>query len=372
MEVTTIDVKNVCRTCLLPSSDLEVIFTAYFENDSIIKILGDVGKIEIKIDDNLSNFICQNCKEAAINAYRFQQMCMESDRSLRILIGNCDQDVENETKIIEQDTGAENISVEKLMDDNDDNILDLDEMHDDIIYEDESDYDEQEEDELDGEEESSEGNESTEVIFNCTECSKLFHSNEKLKKHKAKQHEGQKQAQEMNDEEEEESEDDNDGKGSKNKWACKDCDKVYKRKNILDRHRRFTHGYVKRPHRCLKCDKAFPYSSALTRHEILHSDIVERSKLKRDEAYIFVCVICAREFNLPELLTSHLKSHKSKGEDDQQFTCKLCHDDFSSYSDILRHSKNHIENATHQCSICNKLLSIGDELIDHFLRHKGN
>lgn len=365
MEVTTIDIKNVCRTCLLPSSDLEVIFTVYFENDSITKILSDVGKIEIKIDDNLSNYICQNCKQTAINAYRFQQMCLESDRSLRILVGNCDQDViENETKPIEEDTVAGNILVEKLIEDDDDLLED---MHDDIIYEEETDDTDGEEEDLDGDEESSEDNESSELIFSCTECSKLFNSNEKLKKHVAKQHEAQKQA----DEEEDDSEDTDDEKGSKNKWACKECDKVYKRKNILDRHRRFTHGYVKRPHRCLKCDKAFPYSSALTRHEILHSDIVERSKLKRDD-HIFVCVICAREFNLPELLTSHLKSHKTKGGDDeQQFTCKLCHDDFSSYSEILRHSKNHIENATHQCSICNKLLSIGDELIDHFLRHKG-
>lgn len=367
MEVTTIDIKNVCRTCLLPSSDLEVIFTVYFENDSITKILNDVGKIEINKEDNLSHFLCIDCKHTAINAYRFQQMCMESDRSLRILVGNCDQDVvENESKFIEEDPAAENILVEKLGDDDD---L-LEDMNDDIIYEEETDEDEEEDEELDGEEESSD-NDSAELIFSCTECSKLFNSNEKLKKHVEKQHDAQKQAQGTN-EEEEESEDTDDEKGSKNKWACKDCDKVYKRKNILDRHRRFTHGYVKRPHRCVKCDKAFPYSSALTRHEILHSDIVERSKLKRDESYVFVCVICAKEFNLPELLTSHLKSHKTKGDDDQQFTCKLCHDDFSSYSEILRHSKNHIENATHQCSLCNKLLSIGDELIDHFLRHKGN
>lgn len=122
--------------------------------------------------------------------------------------------------------------------------------------------------------------------------------------------------------------------------------------------------------------------------------MVEKSKLDRDETQQFVCIICGRNFITPDCLSSHLKAHKNKSsEENQEYKCKLCHDVFPSFQDIFRHSKNHIENATHQvrllhpycftffcdtysffafkCTICNKFFYLNDEIIDHFLRHKG-
>ena len=84
------------------------------------------------------------------------------------------------------------------------------------------------------------------------------------------------------------------------------------------------------------------------RHEVLHSELVEWSKLNRDESQDFICVVCGRELKTPDSLASHLKAHKSKSVENQEYKCKLCHDVFPNFSDILRHSKNHIENATHQ------------------------
>lgn len=146
--------------------------------------------------------------------------------------------------------------------------------------------------------------------------------------------------------------------------------KKFKKSSLLARHIK-THDPDKRPHECRKCNKRFPSKVGLVRHEIIHSELVERSAIKRAEGQHFSCVICSRSFKSSELLSSHLKSHKSKSIEEQEYTCKLCHDTFPSFSDIFRHSKNHVENATHQCAICNKLFVVGDELIDHFLRHKG-
>lgn len=84
------------------------------------------------------------------------------------------------------------------------------------------------------------------------------------------------------------------------------------------------------------------------RHDVLHSDLVERSKLNRDETQEFICVVCGRTFKTPDSLSSHLKAHKNKSVENHEYKCKLCHDVFPTFSDILRHSKNHIENATHQ------------------------
>jgi 5-methylcytosine-specific restriction endonuclease McrA len=86
------------------------------------------------------------------------------------------------------------------------------------------------------------------------------------------------------------------------------------------------------------------------RHNVMHSDLVERSKLNRDDSQLFTCIVCARSFKTPDSLATHLKAHKHKNVENLEYDCKLCHDTFPTFSDILKHSKNHIENATHQVS----------------------
>jgi transposase-like protein len=359
MEVTQIDIKNVCRTCLLSSNDLELIFSSYFGDTSISQVLSDVGKIQIQIDDGLSNFICQNCKQTAINAFRFQQMCIESDRSLRILAINCDQDVLE----VPKDDGnslSQDLMIEK--DKIDDEELLLDDLNDSIIYEaGESDNEDSDmgEEEAIAEESSEEESDSASVIYSCSQCPKFFKSNEKLDKHVKKHEESSKKSQSESDTSEEP------------RHVCKDCGREYKTKALVARHRKAAHGGVRRFEMCFKCDKRFPSVGALTRHSILHSDLVEKSKITRDDSQDFICVICGQAHKTCEAMSSHMKAHKTKATEDQEYTCKLCHESFSSLSEILRHAKNHVENATHQCTICNKLFAMGDELIDHFLRHKG-
>lgn len=360
MEVTALDIKNVCRTCLLSTIDLEEIFSSFFGDISISKILSDVGKIEIGIEDGLSSYICQNCKQTAINAYRFQQMCIESDRSLRILVSNCDQD-ESLLGVSKEDTEnslSQELAMEK--DNIHDNEMLLDELNDSIIYDaGESDESDDPEDEEMGEEETSDESDSADLIYSCSQCSKFFKSPDKLESH-IKKHE------EFSIKEETESDASEDMKHS-----CKDCNRVYKTKALLSRHKKATHGGVRRLEVCTKCDKRFPSVAALTRHTILHSDLVEKSKITREDSQEFTCVICALSFKTCESMSSHMKAHKTKATEEKEYDCKLCHDSFPSLTEILRHAKNHIENATHQCTICNKLFAMGDELIDHFLRHKG-
>lgn len=361
MEVTQIDIKNVCRTCLLSSSDLELIYSAFFGDISFCNLLSDVGKIQINIDDGLSNFICQNCKQTAINAYRFQQMCIESDRSLRILASNCDQDVSVEGVSKDQDDStSHDLIIEK--DKTAEDELILDELNDSIIYEaSDSDDSEDPEEEILAEE-SSEGSDSAEIVFSCNQCPKFFKSAEKLASHEKKHGQISKKGSLESDSSEDV------------RHVCKDCGREYKTKALLSRHKKSAHsphGGMRKLEVCTKCDKKFPSAAALTRHQILHSDLVERSLIARDESQEFICVICAQSFKTCEIMATHVKAHKTKGTEVQEYTCKLCHENFPSLSEILKHAKNHIENATHQCTICNKLFAMGDELIDHFLRHKG-
>ncbi|KAL7019757.1 hypothetical protein ACKWTF_011234 [Chironomus riparius] len=348
MEIQTIDLKTVCRCCVLPTTDLESIFETFYDNELMSKILLDVGKIEIK-NDGLSNSICQACKIAAINAYKFQQMCIESDRSLRILIGTCNSENHEDPGEIK----LEHYQVQS-------NEMITDTLIDDIkpIETDELEYEATEENENSIDNESDSDN-STEEIFECSNCSRTFKTSIKLESHMRKC-----QSKEVIDESDEEE------LGEKQEYACTECTKVFKKASLLARHKK-AHDPNKKPHECLKCNKRFPSNVALMRHDVIHSDLVEKSKLNREEHQEFICVVCGRTFKTADNLATHLKVHKSKSDDNNEYKCKLCHDIFPSFSDILRHSKNHVENATHQCAICNKLFAVGDELIDHFLRHKG-
>lgn len=89
MELQTIDVRNVCRCCILPSNDLESIFDSFFESESLATILENISRIKVTSEEiDISTSICQNCKLAAINALKFQQMCIETDKNLRYMIAS--------------------------------------------------------------------------------------------------------------------------------------------------------------------------------------------------------------------------------------------------------------------------------------------
>jgi DNA-directed RNA polymerase subunit RPC12/RpoP len=326
MEIQTIDVKNVCRCCVLPTSDLESIFDTFYENELLSKILLDVGKIEIK-NDGLSNSICQACKIAAINAYKFQQMCIESERSLRILIGACNSENQEDPGEIKQEVYQ--VHTQEII---------TDSLIEDIkpIETDELEYEATEESYMDNESDNSDN--STEEIFECSNCSRTFKTNSKLENHMRKC-----QPKDVIDESDEGELDD------KQEYPCTECSKVFKKASLLARHKK-AHDPNKKPHECNKCNRRFPSNVALMRHDVLHSDLVERSKLNRDESQEFICVVCGRTFKTADNLATHLKVHKSKSDDNHEYKCKLCHDIFPSFSDILRHSKNHVENATHQVS----------------------
>lgn len=346
MEVSSVDIESSCRACLEPMDILESLFTT--QNDDKLKLceilsILNCGQIAMP-GDGLSQGICESCRVHAVNAYRFQEMCQMNDKRARQLL-------QIKVEII-HDEGSkksfESIDGDVLMSD----LKPLDEEFEEETVDNYDDDDEESNEDSIHDSSTSEGKK-----FSCDSCEHQFTSEKKLDLHIRNEH----------GDEEDSADSDED---SARIFSCDLCPKKFKKPSLLSRHLK-THDPNKRPHECVKCQKRFPSQVALVRHDILHSELVERSKINRPEPQDFLCVVCARSFKSSESLSTHLKSHKSKSAEDSEYTCKLCHDVFPTFTDILRHSKNHIENATHQCAICNKLFVIGDELIDHFLRHKG-
>lgn len=343
MEVSANEIGASCRACLSTTENLESLFATLTEdsqplNEILLLVTPDLNSIEL--NDGLAQGICESCRIHAINAYKFQEMCRANDKHVRQLLMKFDSIKE------EVDGLAGKIDSDVLMSD----LKPLDEEFESETLDN---YDEEDEDD-DDEEDSSVTSENKK--FSCDSCELQFKSEQKLEDHITNEHQ-----------DEESSEGDNEAARI---FSCDMCSKKFKKPSLLARHIK-THDPNKRPHECSKCQKRFPSQVSLVRHDILHSELVERSKINRPEPQDFSCVICGRTFKSSELLGTHLKSHKSKSNNDDEYSCKLCHDVFPTFTDIIRHSKNHIENATHQCAICNKLFVVGDELIDHFLRHKG-
>ncbi|CAO1424256.1 unnamed protein product [Diamesa hyperborea] len=83
MEISLIDIENSCRTCLLQFNriDLDSIFEDTFEDLEICNILKLVAPISI--NECLSSKICEDCKNNAINAFKFRQLCISSDENIR-------------------------------------------------------------------------------------------------------------------------------------------------------------------------------------------------------------------------------------------------------------------------------------------------
>ena len=377
MELSAVDVKNSCRTCLLPSLDLESIFS-YHNDLQLARILMNCVPINISENDGLSANICTECKVSTINAYKFQQICITSDRQIRILIDKeIHEDLSSTSHIkIEkglesdgEDTGKIEPSLAVTIINNDLSAIleNSEEIHDSEEFDEQSSISNYNSDggdsgdssgkDLDADVTTDKTQKNKSRRYECDLCEKEFKSTSKLARH-IKQHKKHKK------------EDDDSGSDSdedKNRrYDCNDCSKTFKKPSLLARHVK-VHDPNKKPHECDKCQKRFPTQVALVRHDILHSDIVERSIIPRTEPQDFVCVVCPRTFKSPDSLSTHIKAHKPD-VNLTEYCCRICNESFLSLHDLVKHAKNHIENATHQCVVCNRMFTMGDELIDHMLR----
>lgn len=146
-------------------------------------------------------------------------------------------------------------------------------------------------------------------------------------------------------------------KSKKYKCTFALCSKVFEKPSKLLRHSS-VHSTDKRPFACLKCPQKFSTHSSLKRHDIMHSELVAQSSFGETVEKTHFCIICSKEFSTHEAVTSHLKTHKEELKN-MEFTCQYCQQTFGSITEMNQHSKQHIENKSHKCLICNKFFSKG-------------
>lgn len=122
---------------------------------------------------------------------------------------------------------------------------------------------------------------------------------------------------------------------------------------------------------CTECSQKFFKQSALDRHKVVHSLLMQQSKLNRDPHEMFCCVICSQQYKEYDNMLAHMRNeHKGNNEKQQEYTCVLCDKSFNTLFNIMRHAKTHEQNATHGCVKCGRKYGMGNDLIDHVLRHE--
>ncbi|CAH0546625.1 unnamed protein product [Brassicogethes aeneus] len=80
------------------------------------------------------------------------------------------------------------------------------------------------------------------------------------------------------------------------KFECDKCDKKFKCKNVLKRHK-WVHDGIK-PYKCAVCEKAFSQNGILVRHLRVHSGETP-----------FPCDLCEKRFTLKHHLQAHVKRY---------------------------------------------------------------
>lgn len=85
-----------CRICMLSSDNLTSIFKQH-EGRSISELISDFSGVQIEISDSLSQKICKECFEKAVELHAFRQLCIDSDDTVRfniLLADSCDSVIE--------------------------------------------------------------------------------------------------------------------------------------------------------------------------------------------------------------------------------------------------------------------------------------
>lgn len=143
-------------------------------------------------------------------------------------------------------------------------------------------------------------------------------------------------------------------------FRCDICDRRYKSKCNLNRHKRTTHvPDDQKPFVCTICGKLFPLNCELRRHSRVHSS--DRP---------FKCSFCQKGF----LSLGHKKDHETAMHGAiGRFWCAHCDEKFSRKEKLLFHLQtNHFPELEKPftCNVCDKSFAFKRMLKDHAVVHE--
>lgn len=138
-------------------------------------------------------------------------------------------------------------------------------------------------------------------------------------------------------------------------WTCRDCNKKYSSRNLLDEHMNMHTGA--RPYKCQHCSKDFASKYTLTAHTKIHTE------RKRPHE----CKVCSKSFYSHQNLAQHERTHSGVKE----YVCNVCDKAFGTAHNLDVHKIVHTGYKPFICRKCGKAFARRAEIKDHERTHTG-
>jgi len=149
---------------------------------------------------------------------------------------------------------------------------------------------------------------------------------------------------------------------TENLFRCELCPKVFKSKSLRSAHAS-THNEERR-YQCHLCALRFKTVGNLTAHLSSCHDPVETGMLKK-----FNCKFCSKSFRFPAQIQQHERVHTKE----KPFNCQFCGKGFSVKCNLKAHLETHksVDERTFKCSQCNHTATTLPLLKLHMHSHTG-
>lgn len=182
-----------------------------------------------------------------------------------------------------------------------------------------------------------------------------------------------------------------DGAHENGEFSCLDCNKQFKLKSSLERHRRVIHAEGD-TYSCPECNARCPDKGTLARHMYTHTGLkpyeCERCNIKFSRKYHldrhvlqsgcdgnarpqYPCQVCGRMFNRKDNLREHLRAHAGQVKRKRTYTCEMCEKEFQGTTLLQIHMRTHTGEKPYACSYCPKVFPSSSAMKKHTRIHTG-
>ncbi len=162
-------------------------------------------------------------------------------------------------------------------------------------------------------------------------------------------------------------------------YSCPYCEEKFSMKKRILHHMRKEHSVnADSPFVCVRCNKVFRRRDNLDRHnESYHpavndteeaNTILREAEIRINGDVAYRCRICNRNISNPNRFISHYRGHNSENK----FTCDLCGKQAKTQHQLNTHIKNiHLNIRNYKCDICDKCFYTKQACEEHRRIHTG-